>query len=116
MSDLLAAYTQRQICAIERDNAQPRPFVDSTGGLLPGTDDLGGIPRASRLRLSYFSALISSRSFYYSRNMFATPLLVLSNPSVFPHEQQSIPLSRSTLRDGKLRCSPPPLCFYSFRP
>ncbi|KAF8583190.1 hypothetical protein K439DRAFT_1661401 [Ramaria rubella] len=43
MADLLTAYTQRQICAIERDNTQTTTYI--TDGTLPGTDGLDTIPR-----------------------------------------------------------------------
>jgi len=45
MSDLLIAYTQRQLCTMERERADPRPFIDQTGGKLASVKDLGDVPR-----------------------------------------------------------------------
>lgn len=45
MADVLIAYTQRQICAVERERRQPHVFLDRSKGLLPGTENLEEIPR-----------------------------------------------------------------------
>lgn len=44
MADLLSAYTQRQLCAIEEGRARPNTFV-SENGKLPNFDDMEDIPR-----------------------------------------------------------------------
>lgn len=44
MADLLTAYTQRHICAVEREKAKPTKYI-SSDGTLPGTDGLDTIPR-----------------------------------------------------------------------
>jgi hypothetical protein len=43
MADLLVAYTQRQICAVEREKAKPTKYTSD--GTLPGTEGLDTIPR-----------------------------------------------------------------------
>ncbi|KAF8480602.1 hypothetical protein JB92DRAFT_3040853 [Gautieria morchelliformis] len=43
MGDLLVAYTQRQICAVEREKAKPTKYTSD--GTLPGTEGLDTIPR-----------------------------------------------------------------------
>ncbi|KIJ25849.1 hypothetical protein M422DRAFT_38440 [Sphaerobolus stellatus SS14] len=60
MSDLLLSYTQRQLCAIEREKHDPRPWIDSSEGKLPGTDILEDIPRL-RLLQKYDRTSITSR-------------------------------------------------------
>lgn len=45
MADLLAAYTERQICALQKEKAHPQNWVDKTEGKLPGKDVLEEIPR-----------------------------------------------------------------------
>lgn len=44
MADLLSAYTQRQLCAIEEEKVRPNTFV-SDNGKLPNFDDMEDIPR-----------------------------------------------------------------------
>ncbi|KAF8587434.1 hypothetical protein K439DRAFT_1407534 [Ramaria rubella] len=43
MADVLAAYTQRQICAVEREKTHPTPYAGD--GTLPGAEGLDTIPR-----------------------------------------------------------------------
>lgn len=58
MADLLASYTQRQLCAIEREKTRPNKFI-SKDGKLPNPDELEDIPRVSLFNpcnpLSFFS-------------------------------------------------------------
>ncbi|KIJ41190.1 hypothetical protein M422DRAFT_255694 [Sphaerobolus stellatus SS14] len=50
MADLLTAYTQRQICAVERAKADPRSWTDKSAGTLPGKDILEQVPRLRLLQ------------------------------------------------------------------
>lgn len=43
MSDVLVAYTQRQVCAVEKAKAKPTKYTSD--GTLAGTDELETIPR-----------------------------------------------------------------------
>jgi hypothetical protein len=45
MAELLDAYTQRQICAIELEKVQPNRFVSEDGRLEEYDDALGDVPR-----------------------------------------------------------------------
>lgn len=46
IADLLTAYTQRQLCAIEEEDIRPNKFV-SQDRTLPNPDELEDIPRVS---------------------------------------------------------------------
>ncbi|KAF8511952.1 hypothetical protein BU17DRAFT_54299 [Hysterangium stoloniferum] len=59
MSELLVAYTQRQICAIELERVQPNRFV-SEDGRLEGHDELGTVPRL-RLFQKYDNVTVTGR-------------------------------------------------------
>ena len=52
MSELLVAYTQRQICAIELEKVRPNRFIDEEGKL-EAYDELGGVPRVEAYQLLF---------------------------------------------------------------
>ncbi|KIJ41191.1 hypothetical protein M422DRAFT_209303 [Sphaerobolus stellatus SS14] len=71
MSDLLTAYTQRQICAVERQNTVEGTWHDPTHGKLPPAQNLEDVPRL-RIFQRYDRETITPTVKPYCRSMQTT--------------------------------------------